>query len=105
MSERHIRRIFIRQFSPFRLVQEELRGAPDLIDALIRVPQLVTEGLRVLEKTTRRRTENPLSGLRGTLLAGCCLVSGAIIMAFGGAWPVWAAMFAVAFLLAVRRGE
>ncbi len=105
VSERHIRRIFIRQFSPLRLVQEELRGAPDLLDALIRVPQLVTEGLRVLEKTTRRRAENPLSGLRGTLLAGCCLVSGAIIMAFGGAWPIWGSMFAVAFLLAVRRGQ
>jgi ubiquinone biosynthesis protein len=105
VSERHIRRIFIRQFSPLRVVQEELRGAPDLLDALIRVPQLVTEGLRVLEKTTRRRAENPLSGLRGTLLAGCCLVSGAIIMAFGGPWPVWAAMFAVALVLAVRRGE
>jgi len=105
VSERHVRRIFIRQFSPLRLVQEELRGAPELLDALIRVPQLVTEGLRVLEKTTRRRTENPLSGLRGTLLAGCCLVSGAIIMAFGGAWPIWGAMFAVALLLAVRRGE
>jgi ubiquinone biosynthesis protein len=105
VSERHVRRIFIRQFSPIRLVQEELRGAPELLDALIRVPQLVTEGLRVLEKTTRRRAENPLSGLRGTLLAGCCLVSGAIIMAFGGPWPVWGAMFAVALLLAVRRGE
>jgi hypothetical protein len=46
-----------------------------------------------------------LSGLRGTLLAGCCLVSGAIIMAFRGAWPIWGAMFAVALLLAVRRGE
>lgn len=105
VSERHIRRIFIRQFSPLRVVQEELRGAPDLLDALIRVPQLVTEGLRVLEKTTRRRAENPLSGLRGTLLAGCCLVSGAIIMAFKGPWPIWAAMFTVALLLAVRRGE
>ncbi len=105
VSERHIRRIFIRQFSPLRLVQEELRGAPELLDALIRVPQLVTEGLRVLEKTTQRRAENPLSGLRGTLLAGCSLVAGAIIMAFGGAWPVWGAMFALAFVLAVRRGE
>ena len=69
------------------------------------MPPLVTEGLRVLEKTTRRRTENPLSGLRGTLLAGFCLVAGAIIMAFGGAWPVWGALFALALLLAVRRGE
>ena len=104
VSQRHIRRIFIRQFSPLRLMQEELRGAPDLLDALIRVPQLVTEGLRVLEKTTRRPAENPLSGIRGTLIGGFCLVAGAIIMAFGGAWPIWAALFGVALLLAVRRG-
>ena len=104
VSERHIRRIFIRQFSPLRLVQEELRGAPDLLDALMRVPQLVTEGLRVLEKTTRRPAENPLSGIRGTLIAGFCLVAGAIIMAFGGAWQIWGALFGVALLLAVRRG-
>ncbi|MBP1775633.1 MAG: hypothetical protein H6Q77_220 [Gemmatimonadetes bacterium] len=104
VSERHIRRIFIRQFSPLRMVQEELRGAPDLLDALMRVPQLVTEGLRVLEKTTRRPAENPLSGIRGTLIAGFCLVAGAIIMAFGGAWQIWGALFGVALLLAVRRG-
>jgi ubiquinone biosynthesis protein len=104
VSERHIRSIFIRQFSPLRIAQEELRGAPDLIDALIKVPQLVTEGLRVLEKSTRRPTEHPLSGIRGTLIAGFCLVAGAIIMAFGGPWPLWAGLWAIAFLLAVRRG-
>ena len=65
VSERHVRRIFIRQFSPLRLVQEELRGAPDLVDALVKVPLLVTEGLRVLEKTTRRRTENPFERAAG----------------------------------------
>ncbi len=45
-----------------------------------------------------------LSGIRGTLIAGFCLVAGAIIMAFGGPWPLWAGLFAIAFLLAVRRG-
>jgi len=104
VSETHIRRIFIRQFSPLRIVQEELRGAPDLIDALIKVPQLVTEGLRVLEKSTQRRTEHPLSGIRGTLIAGFCLVAGAIIMAFGGPWPLWVGLFGIAFVLAVHRG-
>ena len=85
VSKRHIRRIFIHQFSPIRLVTEGLRGAPDLVDALVQVPLLITEGLRVLEKTTRRRTENPFAGLRGTLLAGFCLVAGAIIIGFVGA--------------------
>ncbi|HTO73621.1 MAG TPA: hypothetical protein VMJ30_07375, partial [Gemmatimonadales bacterium] len=105
VSVRHVRSIFLQQFNPIRFAQEELlRGAPDLLDALVRVPQLVTEGLRVLEKTTRRPAENPLSGIRGTLIAGFCLVAGAIIMAFGGAWPIWGVLFTIALVLAVRRG-
>src|SRR5512134_1426559 len=74
VSKRHVRRVFIQQFSPVRLVQEGLRGAPDLVDAMVKMPLLVTEGLRVLEKTTKRSTENPFVGLRGTLIAGFSLV-------------------------------
>ena len=70
VSKRHVRKVFIQQFSPVRLAQEGLRGAPDLVDALVKMPLLITEGLRVLEKTTKRSTENPFAGLRGTLIAG-----------------------------------
>lgn len=106
VSKRHVRRVFIQQFSPVRLVQEGLRGAPDLVDAMVKMPLLVTEGLRVLEKTTKRSTENPFAGLRGTLIAGFSLVAGAIIMAFAGthAWPLWVPFFVIALVLAVRRG-
>jgi ubiquinone biosynthesis protein len=104
VSRRHIREIFLLQFSPWRVLQEELRGAPDLMDALLKVPQLVTEGLRVLEKSTKRAPENPLAGVRGTLIAGFCLVSAAIVMAFGGPWPLWVGLFALAPLLGLRRG-
>jgi len=103
VSRRHIREIFLLQFSPLRVLQEELRGAPDLVDALVKVPLLVTEGVRVLEKSTRRAPENPFAGVRGTLMAGFCLVAGAILMAFGGAWPLWAALFGLAPVLALRR--
>jgi ubiquinone biosynthesis protein len=75
VSKRHVRRVFIQQFSPVRLVQEGLRGAPDLVDAMVKMPLLVTEGLRVLEKTTKRSTENPFVGLRGAI-AGFSLVAG-----------------------------
>jgi ubiquinone biosynthesis protein len=104
VSRRHIREIFLLQFSPWRVLQEELRGAPDLMDALVKVPLLVTEGVRVLEKSTKRAPENPFAGVRGTLIAGFCLVAGAILMAFGGPWPLWVALFALAPLLGLRRG-
>jgi ubiquinone biosynthesis protein len=104
VSRRHIRSVFIHQFSPVRIVEEELRGAPDLVDALIKMPMLVTEGLRVLERSTRRPKESPFAGLRGTLIAGFCLVAGAILIAAGGPWPVEVALFAIALFLAVRRG-
>jgi len=107
VSKRHVRRVFVQQFSPIRLATEGLRGAPDLVDALVKMPLLITEGLRVLEKTTKRTTENPFAGLRGTLIAGFSLVSGAIILGFVGAqaWPFYVPFFVIAFVLAVRKGS
>ncbi len=103
VSKRHIRTIFIHQFSPLRLLAEGMKGAPDLVDAMAKMPLLVTDGIRVLEKVARTPQENPLSGLRGTLIAGSCLVAAAISMGFGAPWPVWAALFVIAFFLAIRR--
>ncbi|HXY29509.1 MAG TPA: AarF/UbiB family protein [Gemmatimonadaceae bacterium] len=103
VSKAHIRKVFVNQFSPLKMVQEQLRGAPDFVDALVKVPLLVTEGVRVLEKSTRQRPSNPLAGLRGTLIAGSCLVAGAILVAFHGPWPLWAALFAFAAILTLRK--
>jgi ubiquinone biosynthesis protein len=104
VSKRHIRTLFIHQFSPLRLLTEGMRGAPDLVDAMAKMPLLVSDGLRVLERVARQPQQNPLSGLRGTLIAGSCLVAGAISMGFGAPWPVWGALFVIAFFLAIRRG-
>jgi ubiquinone biosynthesis protein len=104
VSKRHIRSIFFQQFSPVRLFSEGMRGTPDLVEAMVKMPLLMTEGLRVLEKMARKPPENPLSGIRSTLLAGSCLVAAAIAMGFGARWPVWAALFAAALLLAMHRG-
>lgn len=103
VSRSHVRKVFIAQFSPMRLFQEELRGAPDLVNALIKVPSLVTEGLRVLERATKQRGDNPLAGLRGTILAGSCLMAGAVLVAFHGPWQAWTALFGLAFILASRK--
>jgi ubiquinone biosynthesis protein len=104
VSKKHIRSLFINQFSPLRLLAEGMRGAPDMVDALAKMPLLVTDGLRVLEKVARQPQQNPLTGLRGTLIAGSCLVAAAISMGFGVPWPVWGGLFVIAFFLAIRRG-
>lgn len=103
VSKKHIRNLFIHQFSPMRFFTEGMRGVPDLVDAMAKMPLLVSDGLKVLERLSKQPTENPLSGLRGTLIAGSCLVAAAVSMGFKAPWPVWSALFLIAFLLAVRK--
>lgn len=105
VSQTHINKIFLRQFSPARLAREGLRGAPELVDALVKAPMLVTEGLRLLELQTRRPSENPFAGIRGTLFGGFCLLAGAILLTGGAPWWVAAMLFVVGILLAVRPGR
>jgi ubiquinone biosynthesis protein len=102
VSREHINKIFLHQFSPIRIAQETLRGAPDLVDALAKAPMLVTEGLKVLEKSTQREPENPFSGIRGTVFAGFCIVAGAIVAASNGPWPLCAVLFGTGLIVALR---
>jgi ubiquinone biosynthesis protein len=105
VSQKHINGIFIHQFSPLRMARESLRGAPELIDALVKMPMLVTQGLRALDKATRQHPENPFAGVRGTLLGGFCIVAGAILAAFHGPWPFYVALFLLGLFLALRKGS
>ena len=89
VSRRHVNAIFLHQFNPVRVARQGLRGAPEVVDALLKAPMLVTEGLRVLERATRAPRDNPLKGLRSAMFAGACVIGGAIVAAFSG--PSWLA--------------
>jgi ubiquinone biosynthesis protein len=105
VSRGHIRKIFLEQFSPLRIVREELRSAPDLVDALAKLPLLITEGVRVLERSTRSPAQSPLAGMRGALLSGFALLSAAVLVALRGPWAAAAVLLVLALLLATRRGD
>lgn len=105
VSQSHINKIFLGQFSPLRLAKEGLRGAPELVDALVKAPMLVTEGLRLLESQTRQPSENPFAGIRGTIFGGFCLLAGAILASSGAPWYFSTVLFVVGVLLAVRPGR
>ena len=105
VSERHIRHIFRQEYSPARLMKEGLRVAPDIFDAALKLPLLVSEGLSMMEERTRRRPQRPLTGVRATLYGGACLVAGAILIGLEGPWPLAALLFTIGVLLPLRRGD
>jgi ubiquinone biosynthesis protein len=106
VSRAHIRRVFIDQFNPIRVVKEELRSAPDVLDAMVKMPMLVTEGLRVLERSARApATPNPLAGLRYSVLGGFALLGAVILFVMGKPWPFWAILLGSAVILGSRRGS
>jgi len=75
------------------------------VDALLKTPRLVSEGLTTLEERTRRRPQRPLGGMRATLFGGACLVSGAILVGLGGPWFLAAVLMVTGLLLPLRRGD
>lgn len=103
VSQRHVGRIFRLEFSPVRLFQEGIRAAPDIFDAIIKMPFLVSEGLSVLEQRTRKPPPKGLSGMRATILGGCCLVSGSILIAANGPWVVSLILLTLGLLLPLRQ--
>lgn len=103
VSQTHANAIFRAQFSPKHLFKEVLRAGPEVLEALAKAPNLITEGLRLLERTTRQSPSNPLAGIRGTLFGGFCMVAGAVLAGARGPWPVWAVLFAVGIGTALHR--
>ncbi len=106
LSKKHISKLFVGQFNPVTLFKESLRGAPEVVDALVKAPLLITQGLRFLEEATKGPSENPLSGLRGTMFAGFSLMSGALILTFKTEnWEMSLPFFLIAAFLVLRRGD
>jgi len=104
ISKNHISKLFVSQFNPLKLLKESLRGAPEVVDALVKAPLLITQGLRFLEDATRKQPENPLSGLRGSLFAGFNIMAGAMLLAFKSeTWELSIPFFLIAAFLVLRR--
>lgn len=104
-SQKHLNGVLYYQLNPLRLARESLRGAPEFLDTLVKVPMLITAGLRALEQATSRPPENPFAGMRGTMYAGFCLIAGAILAAFGRPIYLWGPLFILSGLLALRRNK
>ena len=101
-ARKHVRYILMREFNPLTVIRDSALLLPEMVDVLRKSPLILTEGMRVLESNLKKPPPGPLNGVRGTLLAGFCLLARAFILAYDEPWYAWAALFLIAILLAIR---
>lgn len=105
VSQRHVRSIFRERFDPRTLGGELLSNAPEFIDTLVQLPRLMSSGSAYVEERLNDRTPtgDPFPGLRGSILAGACIIGGALGVVQGGPIWLWLPLFAIGFLLALFK--
>ncbi len=101
-ARRHVQSILLSEFNPLNVIRESALVLPEMVDVLRKSPLLLTEGMKVLDASLKRPPPGPLSGVRSTLLAGFCLLAGAFVLAYRGPWYIWAVLFLLALILALR---
>ena len=109
VSQKHVNKLFMSQFNPVALIKESFRGAPELVDLIVKSPTLIAEAIRFAEGKMRGPSSNPLAGLRTALLAGACLVAGSLAATLDfldplqNIWFVWVPLFALAAGFSLKR--
>ena len=101
----HVSRVFRQTFNPQALVRELWRSAPEMMDLVSQLPRLVGAGFRAADETLSGKPRpNPLAGIKGAMIAGSCIVAGALVVVQHGPWWFSAALFVFAGLFYLFGG-
>ena len=103
VSQKHVNKLFFTQFNPMSLLKESFRGAPELVDLIVKSPTLLAEGIRFLETQMRQPSGPALAGLRTGLLSGASLVAATVSATLGGPWYLWVPLFGLAAGFAFKK--
>ncbi len=96
----HVQKLLFSQFNFKKMIKDSLILLPEIIDILNKSPLIINDGLRYAENRLQSSGPGPLSDLRGTLFAGFCILSGAIIAGLGGPLWLWTFLFLSGFAIA-----
>ncbi len=97
LSRTHVAAIFRAQFRPGRLTRELWRNGPELLDLAGRLPELLAQSSRRLERLSQPPTANPLASLRGAIVAAACILGGVMTLLQSDAWLAGSSLLLVGF--------
>jgi ubiquinone biosynthesis protein len=104
LSRNHIAHIFRNQFRLERLTGELWRNGPELLDLVGRLPELLSQSARLLDRPSPSPTVSPLAGLRGAIVAAACILGGMLILAQSNSWLAGSALLLIGFWCYWRGG-
>jgi ubiquinone biosynthesis protein len=94
LSRKHINAIFAEHYNPKELFKQFMRGMPELVDVVVRLPELISASSRYVQQLfSAPAPENPFSGLRSALMAGSCIVGGVIAFVYDAHPLLWIGLF------------
>ncbi len=100
VSYRHIRHIYLKYYNPRTILNQFARGLPELLDVVMRSPQILSSALNHLEDSLNHpANENPMAGLRSGMLAGACVVGGVLAYVQGASPILWGGLFLLGAIL------
>lgn len=94
LSRKHIRRVYSNRYDPQYLMDMVLKGLPELVDVIIKLPGLVADSSRWLDRVVNAGEQpNPLEGIKSSLIAGSCIVGGVVAFVQGASPILWVGLF------------
>jgi hypothetical protein len=73
-----------------------------MIDIISNSPLILSEGLKTIESNLKKAPSRDTQIIRNSILAGFCLLTGALLLSFGAPWPAWTIIFIFAIIFALR---
>jgi ubiquinone biosynthesis protein len=102
-SRKPIQGILKSQFSPLSIIKDIILVLPEMVDIISISPLIISEGLKSFETNLKKTPVGEMRSIRTSILAGFCLLAGAVLVSSGAPWPVWGGLFGLAVILAFIR--
>jgi ubiquinone biosynthesis protein len=100
VSKKHIRALLMEEFSPIKIVRDSVLVIPEILDTIKQSPLYISEMKQLLEEQVEAEKPSILADIMGTAFGSVCLLTGAILAAFGLPWWLWGWFFLAGFSIA-----
>jgi ubiquinone biosynthesis protein len=100
VSEKHLRNLLLQEFNPIKITKDSILLIPEILDTIKQSPLYISELKQLLEDQVETDRPNILVDILGTAFGGVCLITGAILAAFGLPWWLWGWFFIAGFSIA-----
>lgn len=100
VSEKHLRNLLLQEFNPIKITKDSILLIPEILDTIKQSPLYISEIKQLLEDQVETDRPNILVDILGTAFGGVCLITGAILAAFGLPWWLWGWFFIAGFSIA-----